>query len=42
MVDMLVLFTHGPRDYRWSRQAGRSGSPAGQAEEQRGPDVEGR
>jgi AcrR family transcriptional regulator len=42
IVDMLLLFTHGPRDYRWSRQAGRSGSPAGPAEEPRGTEGEGR
>jgi AcrR family transcriptional regulator len=41
IVDMLVLFTHGPRDYRASRAPKPDGSAAGQPEQERGPEVEG-
>ena len=38
IVDMLVLFTHGPRDYRRSREPRREAAPAGEAGEPAGPE----
>jgi TetR/AcrR family transcriptional regulator, fatty acid biosynthesis regulator len=40
IVDMLMLFTHGPRDYRTSHETGRDGSAAGEREQQHGAEVE--